>query len=145
METPTITEVPEGDSTTAVRLGATRRTPSIRWKATAYSLLGALAFLLVWQLASGYTRTEFNLLPSPRAVFEQMRAGRNDDEIKRYLTDRYSDFVLYDPPLRGGTALLWFGPLAVLVIGGFVLARIIRRRAAVARTETNAAPEDEWT
>ena len=82
METPTITEVPEGDSTTAVRLGATRRTPSIRWKATAYSLLGALAFLLVWQLASGYTRTEFNLLPSPRAVFEQMRAYTFGDEAQ---------------------------------------------------------------
>lgn len=82
METPTITEVPEGDSTSAVRLDTTRRTPSIRWKATAYSLLGALTFLLLWQLASGYTRTEFNLLPSPRAVLEQMGAFTFGDEAE---------------------------------------------------------------
>ncbi|MEO5558633.1 MAG: cytochrome c-type biogenesis protein, partial [Dokdonella sp.] len=38
-----------------------------------------------------------------RDVFEQMQAGKSDDEIKSWLTARYSDFVLYDPPLRGGT------------------------------------------
>lgn len=63
-------------------------------------------------------------------ILAQMQAGKSDDEIKRWLTDRYSDFVLYDPPLRTGTALLWFGPLLVLLIGGVATARIVRRRSA---------------
>ncbi|HEX5936198.1 MAG TPA: ABC transporter permease subunit [Actinomycetota bacterium] len=82
MGTPTVTEIPEGESTTAVRLDATRRTPSIRWKATAYSLLGAATALLVWQLASGFQRTEFNLLPSPAAVLDQMGAYTFGDEAQ---------------------------------------------------------------
>ncbi len=82
-------------------------------------------------------------------VFAQMRQGKSDDEIKHYLTARYSDFVLYDPPLRGGTLLLWFGPLLVLLIGAGVLARIVKRRSvAVAdpREREKPAPttEDDW-
>jgi cytochrome c-type biogenesis protein CcmH len=77
-------------------------------------------------------------------VFEQMRQGKTDGEIKNYLTARYSDFVLYNPPLRGGTLLLWFGPLLVLGIGAFVLARIVRRRASAAREIPATPPGDEW-
>ncbi len=77
-------------------------------------------------------------------VFEQMRQGKSDDEIKRYLTDRYSDFVLYNPPLRGGTALLWFGPLLVLLIGAGVVVRIVRRRSNDPRTEVEPPAGDEW-
>ena len=77
-------------------------------------------------------------------VFGQMRQGKSDDEIKRYLTDRYGDFVLYNPPLRGGTALLWFGPLLVLLIGAGVLARIVRRRADEARGNPESPSGDEW-
>lgn len=77
-------------------------------------------------------------------VFEQMRQGKSDDEIKRYLTDRYSDFVLYNPPLRGGTALLWFGPLLVLAIGAGVLVRIIRGRSRQVRNEVESPAGDEW-
>lgn len=78
-------------------------------------------------------------------VFEQMRQGKSDAEIKRYLTDRYSDFVLYNPPLRGGTFVLWFGPLLVLLIGSAIVFRIVRRRGA---TKPSAAPasttEEDW-
>ncbi|HET9032376.1 MAG TPA: cytochrome c-type biogenesis protein [Dokdonella sp.] len=78
-------------------------------------------------------------------VFEQMQQGKNDDEIKKYLTARYSDFVLYNPPLRGSTALLWFAPLILLLIGSFVVYRIVRRRAAVPRNQPPAASsEDDW-
>lgn len=77
-------------------------------------------------------------------VFEQMRQGKSDDEIKRYLTDRYSDFVLYNPPLRGGTVLLWFGPLFVLAIGAGVLVRIIRGRSRHVRTDVEPPAGDEW-
>ncbi len=78
-------------------------------------------------------------------VFEQMRQGKSDAEIKTYLTDRYSDFVLYNPPLRAGTLLLWFGPLLVLLIGGVVVARIVRRRGKLNERPTSAATsEDDW-
>ncbi len=83
-------------------------------------------------------------------VFAQMRQGKSDDEIKDYLTARYSDFVLYDPPLRAGTLLLWFGPLLVLLVGAGVLVRIVRRRssAVVAGAGPRDLPtpkaEDDW-
>ena len=84
-----------------------------------------------------------------RDVFEQMRAGKSDAEIKDWLTARYSDFVLYDPPLRAGTWLLWFGPALVLVGGGTAIALIVRRRsraAALSSTASQPAADDgdDW-
>jgi cytochrome c-type biogenesis protein CcmH len=66
-----------------------------------------------------------------RDVFEQMQAGKSDDEIKAWLTARYSDFVLYDPPLHAGTSLLWFGPAVVLIAGGVAIFLIVRRRGRI--------------
>lgn len=77
-------------------------------------------------------------------VFEQMRQGKSDAEIKNYLTARYSDFVLYNPPVRAGTLVLWFGPLLVLVIGGVVVARIVRRRAGTVGEQPAPSSGDEW-
>ncbi|MEO7430612.1 MAG: cytochrome c-type biogenesis protein [Dokdonella sp.] len=83
-------------------------------------------------------------------VFEQMQSGKSDDEIKTWLTSRYSDFVLYDPPLRGGTWLLWFGPLLVLAIGGAVVFVTVRRRSKAGIHSMAASPrpdsdvEDDW-
>jgi cytochrome c-type biogenesis protein CcmH len=85
-----------------------------------------------------------------RDVFEQMRSGKSDEEIKDWLTARYSDFVLYDPPLRGGTWLLWFGPLLVLAAGaaGIIVAVRRRARAVVASAAQPTRPasdtEDDW-
>lgn len=85
-----------------------------------------------------------------RDVFEQMRSGKSDEEIKDWLTARYSDFVLYDPPLRGGTWLLWFGPLLVLAAGAAGVVVTVRRRAraavadAVAPARAAADTEDDW-
>jgi len=78
-------------------------------------------------------------------VFDQMRQGKSDDEIKQYLTARYSDFVLYNPPLRGGTFMLWFGPLVVFLGGLAAVILIVRRRASVTRIDhAKTSPEDEW-
>ena len=44
------------------------------------------------------------------------------------MTARYGDFVLYRPPLRATTALLWFGPALLLMIGAFIAARVVRAR-----------------
>ena len=62
-------------------------------------------------------------------TFEMMRAGKSDGEIRDFLVQRYGDFVLYRPPMKPTTWLLWFGPLAVIAIGGVVLVSIARRRA----------------
>ncbi|UPG91999.1 cytochrome c-type biogenesis protein CcmH [Luteibacter aegosomaticola] len=82
-----------------------------------------------------------------RQIFEMMQAGKSDAEIKAYLVDRYSDFVLYKPPVEPKTWLLWFGPLAVLVIGGIVVAVQVRRRSRQAPANL-AGPandaEDDW-
>ncbi|NGY05421.1 cytochrome c-type biogenesis protein [Solimonas terrae] len=61
-------------------------------------------------------------------VHAQLAAGRSDVEIKRYLTDRYGDFVLYRPPFKAKTWLLWAGPFLVLLIALVVALRYARAR-----------------
>jgi len=61
-------------------------------------------------------------------IREQMKAGKTDDEIKAYLTQRYGDFPLYKPPVRPMTYFLWFGPFLLLIMGTVVLFLFIRRR-----------------
>ena len=68
-----------------------------------------------------------------REVRELMEAGKSDDEIYKFLTDRYGDFVLYQPPVKPRTYLLWAAPV-LLVLGGLGAALlVIARRARVAR------------
>src|SRR3954451_34953 len=43
-------------------------------------------------------------------VREMLKRGMTDDQVRRYMTDRYGDFILYRPPLKGTTAVLWLGP-----------------------------------
>jgi cytochrome c-type biogenesis protein CcmH len=62
------------------------------------------------------------------AVYELVRAGHSDDEIRAFMQQRYGDFVLYRPPLRADTLLLWFGPAMIGVIGLIVVWRISRQR-----------------
>ncbi len=59
-------------------------------------------------------------------VLELMQSGKSDTEIKHFLTDRYGDFVLYKPPVKPGTWLLWFGPLLVLLIGIWLARKQLR-------------------
>jgi len=58
-----------------------------------------------------------------------MREGKSDQEVIDYLVARYGDFVLYKPPVNESTALLWFGPFLLLIIGGFVLFRVLKKHA----------------
>ena len=76
-------------------------------------------------------------------VFAQLQAGRSDAQIKQYMVERYSDFVLYDPPVKRGTWLLWFGPLLMLGAGAAVVLHTVRKRA---RAGTPVAPqtEEDW-
>ena len=61
-------------------------------------------------------------------VREEIAAGRSDEQVRDDLVRRYGDFVLFTPPLRWGTWLLWFGPLAALLAAGAGLLAYARRR-----------------
>lgn len=65
-----------------------------------------------------------------RQIREQLRQGASDEAVKQYLVQRYGDFVLYKPPLRPLTWLLWFGPLLLLIVVLAALWRARSRRAA---------------
>jgi len=77
-----------------------------------------------------------------RQVFEMMQSGKSDAEIKQYLVARYNDFVLYDPPMKPGTWLLWLGPGALLIVGVGVLLNVLRKRARQAVADID--PEEDW-
>ena len=61
-------------------------------------------------------------------VREQIQAGKSDAEIRAWLTQRYGDFVLYRPPVKATTLLLWVGPFVLLVGGVIGLFLALRRR-----------------
>ena len=67
-----------------------------------------------------------------RQIDEQIKAGKSDRQILDFMTDRYGDFVLYRPPFKAATALLWLGPALLLVLGFVVLRRVLRDRVRAA-------------
>ena len=83
-------------------------------------------------------------------IFQLMRHGQTDAQIKQYLVERYSQFVLYDPPVARNTWLLWFGPLLILLVGAVVVAVTIAKRSraalpAVSSTDSMGTAEgDDW-
>ena len=72
-------------------------------------------------------------------VRTKLLAGESERQIKDFMVERYGDFVLYRPPLKATTVLLWIGPFALLALGAFALWRAIRQRAQRLAT---AAPSD---
>ena len=76
-----------------------------------------------------------------REVLALMRQGKSDGEIKDYLVARYGEFVLYKPRIEERTWLLWFGPIAVLLAGGFVVAFVVRRHGGGARVADDDGQE----
>lgn len=74
-------------------------------------------------------------------IREQIAAGRSDEQIKAYMAERYGDFVLYRPPLKGGNWLLWFGPFVLLILATFVLFRQLRARRALTEAPQLSAEE----
>ncbi|MEK6735318.1 MAG: cytochrome c-type biogenesis protein [Pseudomonadota bacterium] len=63
-----------------------------------------------------------------REIREQIKANKSDQEIIQFMVDRYGDFVLYDPPMKPTTLLLWFGPVALFLVGFGALVMYLRRR-----------------
>jgi cytochrome c-type biogenesis protein CcmH len=72
-------------------------------------------------------------------VREMLQAGRSPDEVRRYMTDRYGDFILYRPPFKPTTMLLWLGPALLLAIGttALVVSLLRRRRLGDDRFEAD--------
>ena len=73
-------------------------------------------------------------------VHRQILEGKTDKEIMDFMTVRYGDFINYKPPLNKGTFLLWFGPVFLLLIGFFVVFRMLKRNSG---TETVPLAADE--
>lgn len=76
-----------------------------------------------------------------KEVREQMKAGKSDDEIIAFLHERYGDFILYNPPVKATTYLLWFGPFLLLVGGTLLLFRFLKQRRAMIETKPLTAEE----
>jgi cytochrome c-type biogenesis protein CcmH len=62
-------------------------------------------------------------------VREQLAAGKSEQDVIDFMVARYGDFVLYRPPLKASTVLLWAGPFVFLVLGLWILVRRLRRQA----------------
>lgn len=69
-----------------------------------------------------------------REVRAQMKAGKSDQEVIAYLTERYGDFVLYRPPFKPVTYLLWLGPLLFLGIGAGIWYLTLKKRRTLKET-----------
>jgi len=78
-----------------------------------------------------------------RETRDMLKKGKSDAEIVDYMTARYGDFVLYRPPLRATTVLLWFGPALLLGIGGAVLVTTLRRRSRMAADAFDPDEDDD--
>ena len=78
-----------------------------------------------------------------KQIAEQIAAGKTDDQILDYMVARYGDFVLYQPPVKTTTLLLWAGPALLVAIGFIVLARAVRSRRATSDAPALSAEERE--
>ena len=73
-------------------------------------------------------------------VRELLQKGRTPEQIRDYMTARYGDFVLYRPPLKASTAVLWLGPGVLLAIALAALVVVIRRRARLSDDQFEPEP-----
>jgi len=65
-------------------------------------------------------------------TYEMVIKGQSQAQIVDYMTQRYGDFVLYRPPVKSSTALLWFGPFILLIVGILVLIKTLSARKELA-------------
>jgi len=78
-----------------------------------------------------------------RQVREQIAAGKTDEQIIKFMTDRYGDFVLYEPPMRASTVLLWIGPLLLLVAGATGMVFLLRGRGQEQAGAAALTPDEQ--
>lgn len=75
-------------------------------------------------------------------IRQLLAQGASDDQVRDYMTARYGDFVLYRPPLRPVTLLLWFGPV-LLLGGGLAALFIVLRRRALLLDDADPGGDDD--
>ncbi|UZR30931.1 cytochrome c-type biogenesis protein [Methylococcus mesophilus] len=75
-------------------------------------------------------------------VYNIIESGKSSEEAVQFLTDRYGDFVLYRPPFKSITLLLWLGPFLLLAGGAVFLWKQARRRAEAAQQEEALSAEE---
>ena len=75
-----------------------------------------------------------------KKIIEMIEAGKSEQQIVDYMVTRYGDFVLYRPPLKKSTFLLWVGPFLILLIGLLILIVFIRRQQ---QSETPSLSEEQ--
>lgn len=73
-----------------------------------------------------------------RQVYEMLQQGKSEQEIIRFMTDRYGEFVLYKPAFAGKTSLLWIAPVLFLFMGLMMVFFVIRRKRAAAKVQVDA-------
>lgn len=78
-----------------------------------------------------------------REIRTLIKEGKSDDQIRSFMVERYGDFVLYRPPVKPITWLLWLGPFVILAIGIAFLFSYLRRRNALAITKTLSAEDNQ--
>jgi cytochrome c-type biogenesis protein CcmH len=66
-----------------------------------------------------------------RQVYEMLQQGKSKADIQQFMTERYGDFVLYNPPFKAKTGLLWLGPVVFLVVGLIAVFLFTRRKKTV--------------
>ncbi len=76
-------------------------------------------------------------------VREQVAMGKNHEQIIEFMTSRYGDWILLKPPFKASNAILWLGPIFLLLIGAFLVFRTIRRSANSAKISPLSADEEE--
>ncbi len=70
-----------------------------------------------------------------RQVYEMLQQGKTKQDVADFMTQRYGDFVLYNPPFKAKTGVLWIGPVAFLVIGLIAVFAFVRRSKTPATAE----------
>ena len=78
-----------------------------------------------------------------KEVYELMDQGQSDDQIIDFLVSRYGDFVLYQPPVKPSTYILWYGPFVLLALGLLMVARTLWQRRAQGRDEAELSAEEQ--
>ena len=78
-----------------------------------------------------------------REIRGMLVAGKSDAQITEFLVARYGDFVLYNPPVKPTTLMLWYGPFALLALGVLIAVIIIRRRGHTAPTALDSKQQQQ--
>lgn len=71
-----------------------------------------------------------------------LQQGQTDQQVREYMTARYGDFILYRPPVNASTALLWFGPAVLAVVGLLILWMVLRQRARMNAQDFDPDPPE---